>query len=77
MTWIKKGVSGKKRKIHECGNNKENEIGIMAWYNFSGKAHVTAPQLPVKTQNFHLIPQNQALYRFWITKTTSEKKCCL
>lgn len=78
MTWIKKGVSGKKKKIHECcGNKKENEIGTMAWYNFSGKACIIAPQLPVKMQNFHLILQNQTLYRFWITKTTFEKKCCL
>lgn len=78
MTWIKKGVSGKKGKIHECcGRNKENETGIVAWYNFSGKARITAPQLPVKTQNFHLILQNRALYRLWITKTTPEKRCCL
>lgn len=60
MTWIKKGVSGKKkRKIHDCcGRNKENEIGIVAWYNFSVKTCITAPQLPVRTQNFHLILQN-------------------
>lgn len=67
MTWMKKDVSAKKKKrkrYKSCGGNKKNETGIMAWYNFTCKTCITAPQLQVKSRTSILHFKTELLLQF-------------